>query len=184
LKGQIGYKEFRDRNQALSEGGAERFVYGFLIIKRFAEAKRLPFTVRRQVGARTRNAELEWALGWESEAAAPGFTARVMGAGLSLSPNLEMHVIHRPRQGSLSPSGFKLQTNHPFSMECEVHAWTAAMLAACEGAMTGSELYEHCRRQECIQASVPAEDFARFLGSLVSGGFLEMEGFRPPAAEE
>jgi hypothetical protein len=66
-------------------------------------------------------------------------------------------------------------------MESRVHPWTAALAGVCDGKRTGLELHDHCRQNGWIPPDVSAEDFAGFLCSLVSGGFLDVEGFVPPA---
>jgi len=91
-------------------------------------------------------------------------------------------VIHRVEQGSLTPTSFTLQIGYPFRMECRVHPWTVALLEACDGSKTGLELHEMCQREGWIVSTVTAGEFAHFLGTLVSGGFLEVKGFEPPSA--
>ena len=95
---------------------------------------------------------------------------------------MELRVIHRIEQGTLTPADFTLQADYPFRMECRVHPWTVALLEICDGDKTGLELHACCQREGWIPPAVTEDEFARFLASLVSGGFLEVGGFSPPAA--
>jgi len=127
---------------------------------------------------------VEWALRWESEAASAAAVPLLLGARPVRSKNLELRVLHRIEQGALTPAEFALQVAYPFNMECEVHPWTAALIELCDGSRTGLELHSHCLENNWIPAEITAEKFAGFLGLLVSGGLLEVEGFQPPEAQE
>ncbi|HSW48898.1 MAG TPA: methyltransferase [Bryobacteraceae bacterium] len=182
LKGQIGHREFAVRRAAFTESGIEQFVYGLIVVERIADAGRPAFTIRRQMGTRTGSAECGWALRWEAVAASRGSEAILLAAKPRRSGNLELSVIHRMQDGELAPQEFTLQAGYPFRMECKVHPWTVALLEACDGFRSGAQLHAHCRQQGWIHEEVAAGEFARFLGTLVSGGFLEVEGFEPPGA--
>jgi SAM-dependent methyltransferase len=182
LRGEIAHQEFAARRAAFEQAGIEDFVYGLILVQRHPGAGRRPFTVRRQIGARTGSAEIEWAIRWESTAASAGAAALLLEARPARSKNLEVQVVHRVKDGMLEPQDFTLQTEYPFRMESRVHPWTAALIEACDGARTGRELHGWFVEQGLIPRDVRAGDFARFLGSLISGGFLEIEGHKPPAA--
>ena len=182
VRGEITHKEFVARRTTFAEAGIEQFVYGLIIVQGIPDAQRRSFTARRQVGARTGSAEFEWAIRWESTAASSDAARLLLEAKPVPSKNLELRVIHRVDEAALAAADFTLQTDYPFRMECHVHPWTAALIEACDGSRTGRELHEDCRRQGWISPDVRAEDFARFLGTLVSGGFVEVEGHGPPAA--
>jgi methylase of polypeptide subunit release factors len=175
LKGEIIHKEFAARRTAFAEAGIEGFVYGLIVVQRIPDAGRRPFTARRQIGERTGSAELEWAIRWESAAASRGAASLLLEARPVPSKSLEVRVIHRVEEGVLAPADFTLQTDYPFRMESRVHPWTVALIEACDGARTGRELHGWCLEQGWISRDVGAEDFARFLGSLVSGGFLVID---------
>jgi hypothetical protein len=60
----------------------------------------------------------------------------------------------------------------------------AHLLALCDGRITGHEAWVAMRRAGAVPESTPEGEFAQAVTSLVSGGFLEAEGFTPlPAAE-
>ena len=137
--------------------------------------------VGKQLVVRTGGGELAWAMRWESVARSPAARPLLLRERPVLAKNLELCVIHRVEGGALAPANFTLQTDYPFSMESRVHPWTVALAGVCDGKRTGLELHDLCRKNGWIPPDLPAEDFAGFLCSLVSGGFLEVEGFVPPA---
>jgi SAM-dependent methyltransferase len=181
LRGEIPHAEFMRRKTAFQEAGAERFVYGFTIVRRH-EGRRAAFTIRRQLGPRSGSAELEWAMRWESAAAVSAGVAAPLESRPVAAKGLELLVLHKYEQSTLTPSEFTFQVSYPFSMECRVQAWTAALMELCDGSRTVSELHAQCVGRRWIPAQVPVAEFAGLLGTLVSGGILEIDGFRLPAA--
>jgi SAM-dependent methyltransferase len=177
MRGEIAHAEFVARREAFSSAGIERFVYGLMVLERHAAPGRPPFTVRRQLGPRTGSAEFEWAMRWEAFAASPDSAARLLEARPKISRTLELQVIHRHSEGDLAPASFTLQAGHPFNMECRIEPWTASLLPACDGVRTCRELHQLCLERAWIPPHVQPEEFARFLATLVSGGFIEIEGF-------
>ncbi|MCC7174050.1 MAG: methyltransferase [Bryobacterales bacterium] len=184
LRGEITQKEYASRRASFARAEIEAFVYGLFIVQRAGRPGRAPFTVRRQMGARTGSAELEWAVRWESMASSAEAQSLLLESRPARSRDLELCVVHRPREGALEPQDFNLQTDYPFSMESRVPPWTAALIAACDGVRTGRELRAYCVEDGLISDAVPAADFARLLGSLVSGGFLEIEACPLPRSAD
>lgn len=182
MRGEIAHAEFVSRRDAFTSAGIERFVYGLMVLERHAVEGRPPFTARRQLGPRTGSAEFEWAMRWEAFAASPESAARLLEARPKISPSLELQVVHRPGEGGLAPASFTVAANYPFNMECKIEPWTAAMLPACDGVRTCRELHQLCRERGWIPPQVQPEEFASFLATLISGGFLEIEGFSPQLA--
>ena len=180
LKGEIAHKEFTARQAAFLKAGVESFVYSYILLRRLESNDRIGFTARRQAGARAGSEEFAWALRWEAVAASPAAASLLLEAKPSPSRNVEVRVIHRLEAGALAPVEFTLQSDYPFRMESRVHPWTVALVEACDGVKTGRELHGLCLENGWIQPNVPADDFAGFLGSLISGGFLEVEGFTCP----
>jgi len=182
LRGAINHQEFVARRAAFEEAGIEGFAYGLLVVQALEDDSRPVFTARRQAGPATGSSEFEWALRWESAAASPSAAALLLNSRPLVSKRLEMRVLHRVENGALAPQELVFQTEYPFNMECRVQPWTAALVGICDGARTGADLHRYCGERGWIAPHVPAEDFAGFLGSLVSGGFIEIEGFAPPVA--
>ena len=93
---------------------------------------------------------------------------------------LELHVIHRLQNGELAPQNFTLKTSYPFTVECSIQTWAAFLIARCDGKTTARQLLGYLKQNGLVAAGEPEEEFADFLRVLISGGFLEIEGFRLP----
>lgn len=154
------------------ERGIRSLVYGMVVVERAAEDA-AAFTVRRAIGAESATAETEWLLRWEAAAKREETIARLLEERPRATPQLELRVTHRMREGDLVPAEFQLSTEYPFSLECAVPAWTGYLLAACDGSRSGRELLAWCKGRGLLHPETPEEEFARFLAMLVSGGFVE-----------
>lgn len=151
-------------------------VYGLIVLeKQAADPRGQAFTARRAIGGQSTLRETEWLMAWEAAAKDSAMLARLLESRPRASERFELRVTHRIVEGDLVPAAFQLAIEYPFSLECAVPPWTGYLLAACDGARGGRELLEHCKQQRFIHPETPAEEFARFLAMLVSGGFLESE---------
>jgi len=153
--------------------------YGSVLIQRKL-APGTPATIRRRKGRRIGTAEIEWLRRWETEAAQPEIAGRILEAKPSAAPGLELHVVHRMRDRELAPQRFSLETNYPFEVQCAIEPWAAFLISRCDGKTTGRELLAFLKENDLIRSDEPEEEFADFLRILISGGFLEIEGFRLP----
>lgn len=158
-------------------------VHGSLMIRRKAD-QRPAFALRRQRGAHSGPQETEWLLAWEEASADQGSAARLLDSQPCASLELELHVIHRITDGALTPSEFKLETDYPFSMECELQPWMAMLIARCDGNTTVRELFESCKSDQLIHGETPIEEFLRLLKTFIAGGFLILPGLELPATRE
>jgi hypothetical protein len=163
--------------------GTTALVYGLLLIRRHG-ASRTGFTVRRRSPKGRRRAAWEWLLAWESAAKEPGLATAMLRSRWYAAENTRFHVTHTLGAGAWCPERYVLETAHPFDTECEAEPWMAHALSLCDGHRTGAEVLGVLRQNDVIAGAVPDADFARAAESLVSAGFLELEGFRPPRAEE
>jgi hypothetical protein len=98
------------------------------------------------------------------------------------TPGIEILVRHILRDGEISQESFTLTLEHPFAMDCKVQPWMAALLPLCDGKTTVAELFETAKQNGWIVPETPPEEFCRLLATLISGGFLQVEGFKLPAA--
>jgi hypothetical protein len=67
-------------------------------------------------------------------------------------------------------------------MECDAHPWMANLMALCDGHATGRDLLRVLVENQVLPRGIAEDEFARAAAALVSGGFIEVEGFRPPRA--
>jgi hypothetical protein len=157
--------------------GVESLVYGVVAIQRRNGASRT-FTVRRQASPGRCRAPWEWLLAWES-ADQEGL---ILQRPLHRGGDAEFQVRHRLEGSGWAPQRYTLQTQWPFSMECDAHPWMANLMALCDGHATGRDLLRVLVENEVLPRGIAEEEFARAAAGLVSGGFIEVEGFRPPRA--
>ena len=162
--------------------GVESLVYGVVAIQRRNGARRT-FTVRRQASPGSRGAPWEWLLAWES-AATEDLTQLMLDRPLHRGCDAEFQVRHRLEGSGWVPQQYTLQTQWPFSMECDAHPWMANLIALCDGRATGRDLLRVLVENGVLPRGIAEDEFARAAAALVSGGFIEVEGFRPPRAGE
>jgi len=155
--------------------------YGFICIQRRPGAQRT-FTIRRQVSHSAFRAPWEWLLRWESAACSAGLEQLLLDSPLHASRQTEFVVRHSLEEGIWNPSSYALQLEDPFTMECKAQPWMAHLISLCDGKVTGREAMRTLIQNEALPKTTPAGEFARAAAGLVSGGFIEVEGFRPPRA--
>jgi len=165
--------------EALAALRIQSMVYGWLIIQRSAEPRPV-FTARRSASPKSRREEIEWLLRWQTAAERPEFVDRLAEAHPVAVPTLELHTVHRIKDGDLSPAEFSLHTEYPFAADCRVQPWVGFLLAQCDGKSSLRQLLEFCKAHKFVQPETPLVEFARLLMVLIAGGFLEVEGFELP----
>ena len=168
------WKELFDQHEV------EHIFYGPFVVGKKAIAGE-PVTVRRRKGSRLGSSEIEWMRAWETAAAHPEMLRRLLDSRPVAARGLELHVVHRMHDGKLAPQRFTLQTEYPFEVECPIQPWTAYLIGRCDGRTTGRQLLQFLKENQFLAADEPEEQFADYLRDMVSGGFLEIEGFRLPA---
>ena len=139
-----------------------------------------PVTVRRRKGSRLGTPEIEWLRAWETAAADDAILRHILDAKPLAARGLELHVIHRLQNGELAPQNFTLKASYPFTVECSIQTWAAYLIARCDGKTTARQILGYLKENGVVAAGEPEEEFADFLRVLISGGFLEIEGFRLP----
>jgi methylase of polypeptide subunit release factors len=177
IKSSNGMRDATRLEEAFERLKIREFVYGDIIIQRHA-APRSGFTVRRQRTSGSGRAAIDWLLRWETELASQG-PEWLLGARPQASPHVEFLVTHSMADGELAPTAYRLQTNHPFSMEAKATPWMGLFVARCDGTATGREHYVFLKEQKAFPDSVSPVDFARLLGQLASGGFIIIPGYEP-----
>ena len=180
VKANSGGQTVQQMREALRSLGVERMVYGWLIMQR-REDDRPVFTTRRSVGPHSGRDEIAWLLKWETAAVKPEFIERVEEARPIAAPSLELHTVHRMKEGDLRPDQFTLHTEYPFSVECQVQPWVSFLLPQCDGKSSVRRLLEFCKESHFVHPETPLAEFAKLLMVLMSRGLLEVEGFELPA---
>jgi methylase of polypeptide subunit release factors len=159
----------------------EQLIYGCFVVRRHGEPGRNPFTVRRMRSKRTSRAAVDWMLAWESAAAQPESAAMLFESRPAAASGAELVVRHQMEEGDLRPVEYTLKAAYPFEASFSCPAALAFLFSRCNGSRTGAELYAELAPK--LPAAHGQDLFLRGLASLVSGGFVEIEAFRLPAAE-
>jgi SAM-dependent methyltransferase len=164
--------------------GVVSLVYGFLLIRRRRNRTGPALTIRRMAAPDFRRADWQWMLAWETAAASERSDAIILDSRLHSSRRAEFEVLHRLTDGGWTPQSYQLRIDRPFAMSCKAEPWAAHLMSQCNGQLTGREHFRSFAAQGIIPAGTTAAEFADAVAPLVSGGFIEVEGFRPPRAGE
>jgi SAM-dependent methyltransferase len=179
MKSKGGGRAAHEMREALRGLGIQLMVYGWMIIQRREDARPV-FTTRRTVGSNTGRNEIDWLLKWETAAVKPEFIELLAETHPVVVPSLELHVVHRMKEGDLAPEQFSLHAEYPFSVDCRVQPWVGFLLPQCDGKLTVRQLLEFCKQNNLVHPETPLAEFAKLLVIFISGGFLEVEGFKFP----
>jgi SAM-dependent methyltransferase len=164
--------------------GVAALVYGFLLIRRRRNRTGPALTIRRMAAPDFRSADWQWMLGWETAAASERLTAIILDSTLHSSRRTEFEVLHRLTEDGWTPRSYQLRIDRPFAMNCKAEPWAAHLISQCDGRLTGRQHFQRFTGQGVIPAGTTEAEFADAVAPLVSGGFIEVEGFRPPRAGE
>ena len=181
VKSEGGGQAAHRMREALRDLGIESMVYGWIIIQK-RDGARPVFTTRRTVGRSSGRNEIAWLLKWETAAVKPEFIETLAEVRPVAVPSLELHTVHRMKEGDLLPEQFSLHVEYPFSVDCRVQPWVGFLLPQCDGKSSVRQLLEFCKENKFVHPETPLEEFAKLLMVFVSGGFLEVEGFPLPAS--
>ncbi len=156
-------------------------VYGFICIQRRSGALQT-FTLRRQASPSIGRSPWEWLFRWESAARSDRLAPLILESSLYAARKTDFVVLHHLEQGRWNADSYTLQTEYPFNMECKIQPWMAHMISLCDGKATGLDILRILIQNEVLPQTTPPGEFAQAVATLVSGGFVEVVGFRPPQA--
>jgi methylase of polypeptide subunit release factors len=176
-----GREQFAQWERLFEKNEVRELVVGMVVIQRLAE-QRPAFTIRRDLASSTPAPALEWAMQWETEIRREGAAQRLFLAKPLSTPGIEIMVRQVLRDGEIFPESFTLSTKQPFATELRVQPWMTLLLPRCDGKTTVADLFEFARQNEWIIPETPAEEFCRLLATMISGGFLQTEEAKLPAA--
>ncbi len=179
LQSRKGFETVNLMRENLARLGVESIAYGWIIVQRKYNGRKA-FTVRRAGGRRTGREEIAWLLKWETFAAGPSAFDDLLGTTPCARDSLELRTIHKMKDGELVPEQLALHAENPFAMDCRVDPWVAFLIPLCDGKTTVRQLWEKCKAHNFIHAETSPEEFAKFVGVLISGGFLAVAEYLPP----
>ncbi len=176
-----GREQFAQWEKLFMKNAVRELVLGIVVIQRIV-GPRPAFTIRRTIRGGTPLSALEWAMRWEEQMQMADAMPMLLRAKPVANPGTEILVRHVLRDGQISQESFTLTIEQPFATDCKVQPWMAALLPRCNGRKTVADLFELAKESGWIVAETPADEFCRLLATLISGGFLQTEEFRWPAA--
>ena len=179
LKSGGGFETVDLMRDNLARLGVETMPYGWIVIQR-RDSPRSIFTTRRSAGQRIGREEIAWLLKWETFAAGPSVFEDLLEMRPVARRSLEFQAIHRMREGKLVPEQYTLHTEVPFFGNCKVQFWVGFLIPLCDGTSTVRQLCETCKSNNFIHPETPPREFAKLIGVLISGGFLEVADYCPP----
>lgn len=183
MKSRGGHAALNQMRDAFSSLGIVSLSYGWMVVQRRSENRRV-FTARRAAGARTGREEIAWLLRWETFAVAAPAPGQILDMVPVARPSLELRTVHRLQNRELVPAHLALHTDHPFAMNIRVEPWMTYLIPLCNGQSTTRQIWETCKAHNFIHAETPPEEFARLIGLLISGGFVEVADYRPPDPQD
>ncbi|MGB7232732.1 MAG: class I SAM-dependent methyltransferase, partial [Candidatus Acidiferrum sp.] len=176
-----GREEYAQWEKLFTRNDVRQLLLGVVVIQRTSEPRPV-FTMRRTMGSGTTAATLDRAMRWEAEMQKEDAFEKLLRSTPVATPGIEIIVRHVLRDGEIAPENFTLSIETPFATDCKVQPWMAMLLPRCDGKTTVAEMFEAAKTNGWIVPETPAEEFCRLLATLISGGFLQTEGFRLPAA--
>jgi SAM-dependent methyltransferase len=176
-----GREQFAQWEKLFEKNEVRTLVVGIVVIQRIAK-QRPAFTIRRELGSSAPAEALERAMHWETKMHLEGAEQRFFHTKLVATPGTEITVRHVLRDGEILPENITLSLKQPFATELRVQPWMTLLLPLCDGKTTVADLFEAAKQNDWIVPETPPEEFCRLLATLISGGFLQTEEFRLPAA--
>jgi methylase of polypeptide subunit release factors len=176
-----GREQFAQWEKLFMKNAVRELVLGIVVIQRIV-GRRPAFTIRRTIRGGTPLSALEWAMRWEEQMQMADAEQMLLRTKPAANPGTEILVRHVLRDGQISQESFTLTIEQPFATDCKVQPWMAALLPHCDGKTTVADLFELAKQNGWIVPETPAEEFCRLLATLISGGFLQTEEFKLPAA--
>lgn len=173
MKHQGSVEDIAGWRELFKQWGVEALAYGYVVIQRCA-APRSVFTVRRNAGPETGPAELAWLVDWATAALD---IEKLLESKPRARPGVTLQVEHRFEDGAWQPESFRLGSAYPFNAVMQAEPWTANLLTLADGTKTVSQLLE-----QLLGDSVPPEEFARAVGTMISAGLLELDEHKIPSA--
>jgi methylase of polypeptide subunit release factors len=176
-----GREQYALWEKLFMKNAVQELVLGIVVIQRIG-GRRPAFTIRRTIRSGTPLSALEWAMRWEEQMQREGATQMLLSAEPVAAPGIEILVRHVLKDGEISQESFTLTIEQPFATDCKVQPWMAALLPRCDGKTSVASLFEMAKESGWIVPETPPEEFCRLLATLISGGFLQVEEVKLPAA--
>ena len=181
VKSGRGAAEVNDWKSLFGKHHIQDLLVGLILIQRVKEPRAV-FTIRRTLGEQRGRNVLEWILGWEERMVQPQALEALLAMKPRVSPHMNLNIRHQVESGEFVPRDFALSTLFPFQTDTRLQPWMCSMICRCDGTHTIAELHGICKESGWIRPETPMKEFAGLAKVLISGGFLEVDEARLPAA--
>jgi methylase of polypeptide subunit release factors len=175
LKGRASLEEVVQRHHIFRNLEVESLLYCSMVIQRKVEV-RPAFTARRQAGQGLGTKDVERLLTWEAALAKAADAGWLIDARPLASPHCRLRLDQTLRQGDWMPEQCLLSTAVPFAVDAKCPAWTATLIARCDGRRTAREHVAFLKDSGAVSREVPDSDLLLLIRSLIGGGFLGLPG--------
>jgi methylase of polypeptide subunit release factors len=170
----IGEEGARQLLTRLRSAGTKQFVYGALVMRRYAEpiaAKPLRVQMTPEAGA----ANFERLLDWRRHSRQPGFAKSLPECRPRLASRLLLTARHVVQGGGLVPAEFvfSVETGFPFALRPD--AWVVPLIARLEGKESVREIFEAAHAANELPEGFTLEGFADLVRLMIERGLLEVD---------
>lgn len=154
--------------------GTRRFVYGALVMRRYAErieAKPLRVQITPEAGA----AEFERLLNWRRHCRRPGLVEWLLQSRPRFAPRLLLTARHVVQEGSLVPAEFVFSIESGPQYALRPDAWVVPLLARLEGEKSVREIFDGAHSAGELPEGFSADAFADLVRLMIERGLLEVD---------
>lgn len=169
-----GRAEIAEWEEVFEQNRVTTLLAVVLVIQR-KDSERAPFVLRRTMRDGTAPEAIEWAFRWETDLLSKRLGNELQNARPIATAGTEITARHVLKDGELAAEEFKMRVKQPFDVEWTVQPWMPLLLPMCDGKKTVADLFEACKQNGWILPETPAAEFCGLIGTLVSGGFLQVE---------
>lgn len=169
-------RELQNWRERFGRLEVESLAYGAIFVKRHDIEGEQPVTLRRTRSAQTGRRAIEWLFAWEHSAAQPSRDELLLASKPIAVGGAELQVRHQMRDGTLVPIEYALRGLNPFDAALICGPWLAFLFSRCDGRRSGTDLLAEVAPR--LPENGAQELFCSGLSALVSGGFVEVDGFR------
>jgi methylase of polypeptide subunit release factors len=163
-------QRLRERLKALA---TRHFVYGALVIRRYAHSQGDP-PLRLHLAPEGTAADLDRVLAWRHFCRDAGFSQWLAEARPCLAKKLELTVRHVVHEGELTPAEFVFSIEEGLRAALRPDGWVAPLLARLNGTRPAREVYENARVAGELPEGFGLEPWLQLIQRMIGMGLLEV----------